>query len=566
MEPVDKAANRLTKVPPSVFSISDEKAAPEGKLEHNIADLMKEGLYDSAIFLCDFLITAKPEGSSYFLFGEVLMCAQEYFRAFHYFKKALEDTKYTSRRNPSNRPFKVYTEVDAKLQMAACLLHDRTNKDSAKEASRILQTIPRAQIPLSLLSKLAKAAVSQGKSSEAIEIYQRILVVNPKAIEAWMALIKLGVDVQALGMASLNSDSKGEYAFVGQVLEARSSLFKHNIKKASTALTALDDSFSECSHVLALRADEQLLEGNPEVAADLLTQAYMRDKMDVTYAPELALLLRKQEKQEILREMVFTAVSDLPERSATWVAAAMYADLKDDKVRALAFADKALVIDRSHPAANHARAIIQARNGAKEDAVKMYRRALAVDKNHWLSLQAVVDLHLELNQVKLALNFAKEALTINVRSVPALTLVGKVLASSSEGKERAVQVLAKALAIQPNYFPALKALCSLYCAAREYDKAQKLFAPRPDRAPTAATHTCLGLIAVEQGEVNKALDAFNAALALCPGFREALEGLEKLDGSLKQNSDVSESAQQEEDDLNDSGERSGDQWTMNAPG
>ncbi len=52
--------------------------------------------------------------------------------------------------------------------------------------------------------------------------------------------------------------------------------------------------------------------------------------------------------------------------------------------------------------------------------------------------------------------------------VQALTLVGRALASSPEGRERAMQAFTKALSYSPSYTPALKALTRLFLSASEY--------------------------------------------------------------------------------------------------
>ncbi len=55
-------------------------------LSVEISNLMEAGLFSSAAVLCDFLVSTKPEGQSYYTYGEALMGAKEFLRAFQYFK------------------------------------------------------------------------------------------------------------------------------------------------------------------------------------------------------------------------------------------------------------------------------------------------------------------------------------------------------------------------------------------------------------------------------------------------------------------------------------------------
>jgi len=288
-----------------------------GTLPGQIRVLIEQELYESAIYLCDFLIASKPEGINYYLFGDALFGGGQYMRAFQYYKRAVEELK-TQRRTRSQQ--NSYTEIDGKIKMATCLFKLK----QGKEAIRIIQHIPVKQLSIKILSLSAKTYLSLGKKTEAINMYQRMLVVNPMAMEASLTLTRLGVDSTNLNnlnsSASSNHDiRRGDCAWITTVLEAESALFKHKLQAASGPLAQLNTSFPACSHVLSARAKLQSLSGRPDEAREMLLRAHHQDRFDLTHISELALLLRRNGDAETLRGIVHATVSAMPEQPCSWV-------------------------------------------------------------------------------------------------------------------------------------------------------------------------------------------------------------------------------------------------------
>jgi len=72
----------------------------------------------------------------------------------------------------------------------------------------------------------------------------------------------------------------------------------------------------------------------------LLEQARQIDQFNISSMDEYAMLLRTRGEQMSLNRLVHELISVDATRPEVWVAAAVYWEMRDDKIRALSYADK----------------------------------------------------------------------------------------------------------------------------------------------------------------------------------------------------------------------------------
>jgi anaphase-promoting complex subunit 7 len=123
-------------------------------------------------------------------------------------------------------------------------------------------------------------------------------------------------------------------------------------------------------------------------------------------------------------------------RPEPWVAVALYSKMKGEKEKALRFVDKALQYDKRHIPAYHLRGSLLLSLGRADHAVVAYFQANALHRE-LISFKGLVDAYLAVPKRKEAMCTAKQALQLMPRSASAITLVGRVLAQSPDGYEKA---------------------------------------------------------------------------------------------------------------------------------
>ena len=127
------------------------------------------------------------------------------------------------------------------------------------------------------------------------------------------------------------------------------------------------------------------------------------------------------------------------------VTAALYADMTDDKTKALKYLEKAIYLQKNHTMAYIVKGLVYLSMNQAEDAIKAYRRANKLDPRVLATYQGLVKSYLSARnpqpQFKQALVTAKEALILMPQNPKALTLVGTVLANSNEGKIKVISCI-----------------------------------------------------------------------------------------------------------------------------
>jgi len=168
--------------------------------------------------------------------------------------------------------------------------------------------------------------------------------------------------------------------------------------------------------------------------------------------------------------------------------------------------------------------------GKAEHAIVAYFQANNVTKD-LASYRGLVLAYLQTRKYKEALCTAKEAVATLPQNAAAVALVGRVLATSPEGAEKATRIFQKALQLDASCADAALALADLHAQRGDCDDAAELLTRALSARDRDVLHTKLGDVFVIAGEDRypEALASYHAALSLNPASDAALTGLDRLE-------------------------------------
>ena len=169
--------------------------------------------------------------------------------------------------------------------------------------------------------------------------------------------------------------------------------------------------------------------------------------------------------------LVLLAYAQRPE---TWVAIALYTELRGERDKALHFVEKALVLSPRHVLALQLKGGFLLHLNKPEHAIISFFHAKELRKD-LRSYKGLVDAYINTRKLKEAMATAKEAIDTLPNHAGAVTLLGRVLAVgataagvSSEERvsktKQAKKVFGRALVMDPDYLSAATALVDLLCA------------------------------------------------------------------------------------------------------
>ena len=206
-------------------------------------------------------------------------------------------------------------------------------------------------------------------------------------------------------------------------------------------------------------------------------------------------------------------------------------------------ADVAIQLDREQVLAYNAAGLASYYTGDLGLAVEAYRKAIEVDPTDH---QSHTNLGLAFFQMRswsrareefnLALKYLPDATITNtaIQRSYILYLVGLTY-SNTQLHDRAVKSLNEALAIDPNYFDALRQIARDYAALADYRASERALRRALQQSPGAAEDaqvlSQLGQVYEAAGEPHQALAAFSEALTRDPNNFEAQGGLARLQAS-----------------------------------
>ncbi|BBN12265.1 anaphase-promoting complex subunit 7 [Marchantia polymorpha subsp. ruderalis] len=549
-------------------------------LRDQMTALLEQGLYDSAEILGGFLMSATASNSdlppstraeNMVLLADALYGRKEYRRALNLYRQAVQQCRVTPKQTVSggrssvqatSRPPSVNSlhastinenEVKYKIGLCHLAVHD------TRAALSEMEGIPPKARNLKINLTLAKLYRSTGYDRAATAAYKECLRISPYVLEAVIALAELGVAAKELHSLLPQVGVRKMSSTFGHVLSTRKvqpksirspvdpfepvrwfqrladghcSVYGHNYKEALEHFNYLGQKFPNNVHVLLETAKAEAAMGRNDEAVHNFEKARQADQYNISSMDEYAMLLRTRSNQVELNRLVHDLLNIDPARPEVWVASAVYWELRDDRVRALTYTDKAMRIDERLTSAHLVKGNLSLSLNRSEVAVMAFRKAQSL-RTDLRAYQGLVRAHLANSKHKEALCAAREAMKAMPHSAKALTLVGDVYAQNSEGRDKGRKFYESALRQEPGYLGAVLSLADLHGAEGRNDEAIALLQRYLKTWADDSLHTKLAQILAASNKLGESLSHYQTALSINPLNEAAKKGLERLEKQMK---------------------------------
>ncbi|OAE28546.1 hypothetical protein AXG93_2175s1290 [Marchantia polymorpha subsp. ruderalis] len=404
------------------------------------------------------------------LLADALYGRKEYRRALNLYRQAVQQCRVTPKQTVSGGRSSVQA---TSRPPSVNSLHASTINENEMEG------IPPKARNLKINLTLAKLYRSTGYDRAATAAYKECLRISPYVLEAVIALAELGVAAKELHSLlpqvqpkSIRSpvDPFEPVRWFQRLADGHCSVYGHNYKEALEHFNYLGQKFPNNVHVLLETAKAEAAMGRNDEAVHNFEKARQADQYNISSMDEYAMLLRTRSNQVELNRLVHDLLNIDPARPEVWVASAVYWELRDDRVRALTYTDKAMRIDERLTSAHLVKGNLSLSLNRSEVAVMAFRKAQSL-RTDLRAYQGLVRAHLANSKHKEALCAAREAMKAMPHSAKALTLVGDVYAQNSEGRDKGRKFYESALRQEPGYLGAVLSLADLHGAEGRNDEA-----------------------------------------------------------------------------------------------
>ncbi|KAG0599369.1 hypothetical protein M758_12G146900 [Ceratodon purpureus] len=509
-------------------------------LREQMTFLLEQGLHDSAEMVGNFLmslvstngeLSPGSRAECMILYGDALYGRKEHRRALNVYRQALQLCRATPKQPMSG----TRTPVQSRPASAASAAHDsKINENEVKykiglchlavhdtrAALSEMEGIPSKARTLRINLTLAKLYRMTGYDRVATASYRECLKQCPYVLEAIVALAELGMaskDIHALfpqgqGKISRSTTEHPEpVRWLQRFADGHSSITTHDYKGALEHFNSLGQRFPNNPHLLLESAKAEMALTKNDEAAHNFEKARQIDPFNISSMDEYAMLLRSRGEHMDLNRLVHDLISIDATRPEVWVAAAVYWEMRDDKIRALTYADKSMRVDDRHTSAYIVKGNISLALNRPEAAVMAFRKAQLL-KPDLRSYQGLVRAYLAIPKHKEALCAAREAMKAMPQSAKALTLVGDVYAHHPDGRDKARRFYESALRLEPTYLGAVLALAELYGLEGRNEEAVSLLQRYLKTFVDDALHTKLAQILAASDKLGDSLFHYQTAL------------------------------------------------------
>eukprot|EP00249_Psilotum_nudum_P016243 c25742_g1_i1 orf=635-1945(+) len=404
-----------------------------------------------------------------------------------------------------------------------------------------MEGIPSKARTLRINLTLARLYRVTGYDRAAIVAYRECLRQCPYILEAIIALAELGVSAKEILSVFPQGQSKSgrpvaehiePVKWLQRFVEAHSAVACHDYKGGLEHLNFIGQRFPNNLHILLETAKVEASLGRTNEAIYNFEKARQVDQHIVTNMDEYAMLLRNRADHAELNRLVHDLLNVDSTRPEVWVVSAIYWEMRDDKIRALTYADKSLRVDERHTPAYIVKGNLSLSMNRPEAAVLAFRKAQTL-KPDLQSYQGLVRALLAIPKPKEALYAARDAMRTMPHSAKALTLVGDVYAHNPDGREKARRFYESALRLEPGYLGAVLALADLHSIEGRNGEAISFLQRYIKNWADDSLHTKLAQILAATNKLGESLSHYQAALSINPQNETAKKGLERLEKQMK---------------------------------
>lgn len=539
--------------------------------------LIDNNLYDSAEMLGCFLMSSTTSGidispsvraENMVLFADALYGKKEYRRALNVYRTAYHCSKLIPKqsvsgsrnilpignRTSSANPIHVspFNENEVKFKIGLCHmeLHD------IRAALTEMEGIPSKLRTLRINLTMGKLYRMTSYDRAACISYKECLRQCPYTLEAIVALADMGVALKEIQSVLPQAQSKSgklpsdleHVRWLHRYAEAQCAVISQDHKGMSEHFNNLLQRFPNNLHILLETAKAEVAVGKNDEALLNFEKARSLDPYNLRGMDEYAMLLRTRADPSELNRLLNDLLLTDPNRPEVWVASAAYWDRRDDKFRALTYAEKSVRVDERHVPGYIIKGNLLLSLNRAEAAVMSFRRAHQL-RPDLRSYQGLVRGNLAILRPKDALMAAREALKAMPHSAKAITLVGDVYAHNPDARDKARKFYESALRLEPGYLGAALALADLRSVEGRNEEAIELLEMYLKDWADDSLHTKLAQIYAVINNLDEALSHYAAALRINPDNEAAKKGLERLERQMKgADPDLPEDEENEEDD------------------
>jgi tetratricopeptide (TPR) repeat protein len=207
-------------------------------------------------------------------------------------------------------------------------------------------------------------------------------------------------------------------------------------------------------------------------------------------------------------------VATLPQCGECWVAAAMHSELQGEPERALDFINKAIQAKPNNAVALKLKGNMLLARERPEEAVVLFLQSNTIIKD-MQCYEGICKVLVSLGRLSDAILSAKEAIVHMQKCPEAFSLMGSILAGSTDGKSHAIKCYSRALKLDPSNELALDSLAALLGRMDKADEAIKCLEDVIKRKPSAQLLIRLAkLLSAYAGAPHAAIQYLNDAIHL----------------------------------------------------
>ena len=512
----------------------------EASTDELLADLKRlidDGLFASAEILGSLLLArcdteahpARERGDALALYADALFGKGEHKRARSYYRRAIERRRGSGPWQGDGEGARARDENEARLRLREAECGVVLDEHAAAIGS--IEAVPVELRPAKARALLGKLYLQSGLKRNAITAFESALDKDSLCLEVVEPLQRLKASQQDFEEDAMDSTNE-KYPWLSAFAEAHQALAQHDPTRAANAWSDVEQrgDFHGNLYGLCRRAVARAEAGDDAEARVAFARARAADPLNVDSMDHCALLLKRRNAEDELTALARDLVATDRKRPEAWLAVAAKFDCAGDRDAALQFVDKAIALDARHALAFRLRGELLLAQGKAEHSIVAYFQANNVAKD-LASYRGLVLAYLSTRKYKEALCTAKEAVATLPRNAKAIALVGRVLATSPEGADKARRAFQKALQLDASCADAALALADLHAQRGECDAAAELLTRALSENEQDVLHSKLGDVYVIAGEERypEALASYHAALSLNPVSDAALTGLDRLE-------------------------------------